>query len=73
MSEESRNLVLQKIKTFLTGMAKVHIKFDKLTPSGGIFRIMEYFDALLLETIDHTLGYRCKIVRISVQQIPINN
>lgn len=41
-------------------MAKVHIKSEKLTPFGGIFSIMEHFDALLSETIDSTLGYRCK-------------
>lgn len=41
-------------------MAKIIIKSEKLTPFGGIFSIMEYFDALLSETIDSTLGYRCK-------------
>lgn len=41
-------------------MAKVHIKSEKLTPFGGIFSIMEHFDALLSETIDSTLGHRCK-------------
>ena len=28
-------------------MAKVQIKSEKLTPFGGIFPIMEHFDALL--------------------------
>ena len=41
-------------------MAKVQIKSDKLTPFGGIFSIMEHFDALLSKTIDSTLGLRCK-------------
>ena len=41
-------------------MAKVHIKSEKLTPFGGIFSIMEHFNALLSETRDSTLGYRCK-------------
>ena len=36
-------------------MAKVQIKFEKLTPFGGIFPIMEHFDALLAQTIDSTL------------------
>ena len=27
-------------------MAKVQIKYEKLTPFGGIFSIMEQFDAL---------------------------
>ncbi len=41
-------------------MANVQIKSEKLTPSGGIFQIMEQFDALLAQTIDSTLGMRCK-------------
>ena len=41
-------------------MAKVQIKSEKLTPFGGIFPIMEHFDALLAQTIDSTLGMRCK-------------
>lgn len=41
-------------------MAKIRIKSDKLTPFGGIFPIMERFDALLSQTIDSTLGLRCK-------------
>ena len=42
-------------------MAKVQIKSEKLTPFGGIFSIMEQFDALLSQTIDSTLGLRCKL------------
>ena len=30
-------------------MAKVQIKSEKLTPFGGIFSIMEQFDALLVQ------------------------
>ena len=41
-------------------MANVQIKFEKLTPFGGIFPIMEQFDAFLAQTIDSTLGMRCK-------------
>ena len=40
-------------------MAKLQIKSEKLTPFGGIFSIMEQFDALLAQTIDSTLGLRC--------------
>ena len=29
-------------------MAKIHIKSEKLTPFGGIFSIMEQFDALCI-------------------------
>ena len=36
-------------------MAKKAIKSEKLTPFGGIFSIMEQFDALLAQTIDSTL------------------
>ena len=32
-------------------MAKIQIKSEKLTPFGGIFSIMEQFDALLAQTI----------------------
>ena len=37
-------------------MAKIQIKSEKLTPFGGIFSIMEQFDALLAQTIDSSLG-----------------
>ena len=42
-------------------MAKIQIKSEKLTPFGGIFSIMEQFDALLAQTIDSTLGFRCTL------------
>ena len=35
----------------ISDMAKVQIKSEKLTPFGGIFSIMEQFDALLAQTI----------------------
>ena len=41
-------------------MTKINIKSDKITPFGGIFSVMERFDALLSKTIDSTLGIRCK-------------
>ena len=41
-------------------MAKVQIKFDSITPFGGIFSIMEQFDALLSNVIDSTLGLRSR-------------
>ena len=68
MSEISLILVLQKkqIKT-LNDMAKVQIKSEKLTPFGGIFSIMEQFDALLAQTIDSTLGLRCTLYGLSIQ------
>lgn len=39
-------------------MAKVQIKSEQITPFGGIFSIMEQFDALLSGIIDSTLGLR---------------
>ena len=50
-------------------MAKVQIKFEKLTPFGGIFSIMEQFDALLSQTIDSTLGLRCKFYGYQYSEI----
>ncbi|RHC59193.1 IS1380 family transposase, partial [Phocaeicola vulgatus] len=46
MSEDSLNLVLQKIiKQNLIRHGKIQIKSEKLTPFGGIFSIMEQFDS----------------------------
>ena len=39
-------------------MAKIQIKSEKIIPFGGIFSIMEQFDALLSNVIDLTLGLR---------------
>ncbi len=50
-------------------MAKVQIKSEKLTPLGGIFSIMEQFDALLSQTIDSTLGLRCKFYGYQYSEI----
>lgn len=41
-------------------MAKVQIKSEQVTPFGGIYPIMEQFDALLSNMIDSTLGLRIK-------------
>ena len=50
MSEISLILVLLlKTNKTLNDMAKVQIKSEKLTPFGGIFSIMEQFDALLAQ------------------------
>ena len=50
-------------------MAKVQIKSEKLTPFGGIFSIMEQFDALLVQTIDSTLGLRCTLYGYQYSEI----
>ena len=42
-------------------MAKIQIKSEKLTPSRGIFSIMEQFDSTLSSVIDLTLGLRCRL------------
>ena len=41
-------------------MAKVQIKSEQITPSCGIFSIMEQFDTLSSKVIDSTLGVRCQ-------------
>ena len=46
-------------------MAKVQIKSEKLTPFGGIFSIMEQFDALLAQTRFH-LGIEMHYVWLSI-------
>ncbi len=50
-------------------MAKIQIKSEKLTPFGGIFSIMEQFDALLAQTIDSTLGLRCTMFGYQYSEI----
>ena len=50
-------------------MAKVQIKSGKPTPLGGVFSIMEQFDALLAQTIDFTLGLRCTLFGYQYSEI----
>ena len=50
-------------------MAKVQIKSEKLTPFGGIFSIMEQFDALLAQTIESSLGLRCTMFGYQYSEI----
>ena len=70
MSKNSLILVLQKKQeNSINDMAKVQIKSEKLTPFGGIFSIMEQFDALLSQTIDSTLGLRCKFYGYQYSEI----
>ena len=49
-------------KSFSFYRGKVQIKFEKLTPFGGIFSIMEKFDSMLSPIIDQTLGQRCRSI-----------
>ena len=70
MSEFSLILVLLlKTNKTLNDMAKIQIKSEKLTPFGGIFSIMEQFDALLAQTIDSTLGLRCTLFGYQYSEI----
>ena len=70
MSEISLILVLLfKTNKTLNDMAKIQIKSEKLTPFGGIFSIMEQFDALLAKTIDSTLGLRCTLFGYQYSEI----
>ena len=50
-------------------MAKIQIKSERLTPFGGIFSIMEQFDAPLAQTIDSTLGLRCTLFGYQYSEI----
>ena len=58
-----------KTNKTLNDMAKIQIKSEKLTPFGGIFSIMEQFDALLAQTIDSTLGLRCTLFGYQYSEI----
>ena len=49
-------------------MAKIQINSEKLTPFGGIFSIMEQFDALLAQTIDSTWR-RCRRVTLAYEAL----
>ena len=49
-------------------MAKIQIKSEILTPF-GVFSIMEQFDALLVQTIDATLGLRCTLFGYQYSEI----
>ena len=70
MSEISLILVLYlKTNKILNDMAKVQIKSEKLTPFGGIFSIMELFDALLAQIMDSTLGLRCTLFGYQYSEI----
>lgn len=50
-------------------MAKLLIKFEKLTPFGGIYSIMEQFDSMLSSVIDSTLGLRCTMFGYQYSEI----
>ena len=52
MSEYSLSFVLHiKVYKSSSDLAKVQIKSEKITPLGGIFLIMEQFDALLSKAL----------------------
>ena len=58
MPGDSLNLVLpNKPNKSSSGMVEVQIKSEQVTPFGGMFRVMEQFDALLSNIIDSTWGY----------------
>ena len=63
-----KSLEKNKQKNPTIDMAKTAIKSEKLTPFGGIFSIMEQFDALLAQTIllDKVRGF-C-VCNVSVMQ-----
>ena len=40
-------------------MAKVNIKFEKITPFGGLFHVRRLFSRYVGPVIDNVLGLRC--------------
>jgi len=60
MSDFSLTLVLQiKSSKIINGMAKVSIKYERITPFGGIFHVRELFSRFVGPVIDKVLGIRC--------------
>ena len=49
-------------------MAKIAIKTEKITPFGGIFRVMEIFSKILVPVIEEVPGRRCKLVGVRNKQ-----
>jgi hypothetical protein len=59
MSDFSLTLVLQiKSSKIINGMAKVSIKYERITPFGGIFHVRELFSHFVGPVIDKILGLR---------------
>ena len=70
ISEDSLNLVLLiKVHKSSSDIDKAQIKSEKITPFGGIYSIMEQFDALLFKIIDSTLGKHCQSFSYSYSEI----
>ena len=60
MSDFLLTLVLQiKSSNIINGMAKLSIKYEKITPFGGIFHVREQFSRYAGPVIDKVLGLRC--------------
>ena len=60
MSEISLTLVLQfKTSKIINDMANIQIKYEKITPFGGIFHVRELFSLFMDSVIDKVLSLRC--------------
>ena len=60
MSEFSLTLVLQfQTSKIIHDMANISKKYQKITPFGGIFHVMEKFDYYIGPVIDGELGLHC--------------
>ena len=60
MSDFSLNFVLQKKQAkIINDMAKVNIKFGKITPCGVFFHVRRLFPRYMAPVIDNVLGLRC--------------
>ncbi len=70
MSEISPNLVIRLnfIGKF-THMAKIQLKYGKITAFGGLFPIMDEFNRVLSGFVDSTLGFRCKLFGYQYSEI----
>ena len=50
-------------------MAKISIKSEKITPSGGIFHVREHFSRFVGPVIDKVLGLRCTSIGYQYSEI----
>ena len=70
MSEISLILVLQfKTSKFIHDLAKVQIKYEKITAFGKIFFVLDKFDSILSSVIDSHLGLRSTLTRYQYSEI----
>ena len=62
-------MILFRTQKIGISAAKIQIKSERITPFGGIFPIMDFFNRLLSQTIDKTLGLRSKFFGYQYSEI----